>query len=270
MLIFSPAIPQTIRPMPHESGCCRGLTEQHYASAAVTTAPMPVQTAICCSYLQTFQREASSAETECHGCDRQQGWKEAREAFGVFQSDGPADSKRPARKDKATPCQASLCTAVTRAFRRDARSAATGQCSCCEDHGKSDYVGNRQTLASTIAVAPTPITGTKSDPSAAVVAGNRPTIDHHRKCAMADTEQSHKKDCQYRVPLQRPKMRIAFKSEAPGDDKHQPEQQLPCCVHQRLDRQFRPFDVDGRNGPCQCAAQRIENEWRKSGSKKWP
>ena len=31
---------------------------------------------------------------------------------------------------------------------------------------------------STIAVAPTPITGTKSDPSAAVVAGNRPTIDH--------------------------------------------------------------------------------------------
>src|SRR5262245_37173446 len=63
---------------------------------------------------------------------------------------------------------------------------------------------------------------------------------------------------------------MAFKSEAPHDDEHQSEQQLPRRVDQRLDCYFRPFDVDGCNRPCQRAAERIKNKWRKPVCEQWP
>src|SRR5262245_10038345 len=86
----------------------------------------------------------------------------------------------------------------------------------------------------------------------------------------ANAKQSDKKDCQDRLSLQRPKMWMAFKGEAPDDNEPQSEQQLPRRVDQRFDCYFRPLYVDGCNRPCQCAAERIKNKWRKSGGEQWP
>ena len=52
-----------------------------------------------------------------------------------------------------------------------------------KDQHEADDVGRGRPLAEKMAEAVTPTTGTSSEPSEAVVAGSRPTIDHHRKCA---------------------------------------------------------------------------------------
>src|SRR5215475_3291996 len=85
-----------------------------------------------------------------------------------------------------------------------------------------------------------------------------------------DAEKSDKEHRKDRVVIDWPESRMTFEQKRACGDEQQTEQQLPCGVRQRLDRQFGPFDIDSCNSPAERASERIKDERLNAIGEQWP
>ena len=114
------------------------------------------------------------------------------------------------------PSRAAMCGWRSTSIRRASSENYSGisvcfTFGCSSTQAAAAKINRKPTISGTVSRSPsrtaealTPITGTSSEPSDAVMVGNRPMIDHHRKCARPDAEQADVEDRQHRFAGQRP------------------------------------------------------------------